>query len=101
MEYPGKQGNQNKKNVIEIDCGDEGGNVELADAEVGLKKKNTNMHEGGIVIEEQEKEYSGFEMRVFTDLCALYLVQQQVIRALDLFDLCNSFLLFYRNKINN
>ena len=40
MEYPGKQGNQNKKNVIEIDCGDEGGNVELADAEVDLKKKS-------------------------------------------------------------
>ena len=89
MEYLGKQGNQNKKNLIEIDDRDDGrdGNGKLGDEKIDLKKKDTDEHESEIVNAEQEKEYSGFEMRVFTDLCSIYIVQQQVLYALDMSDL--------------
>ena len=91
MEYLGKQGNQSKKNLIEIDYRDDGrdGNGKLGDEKIDEKKKDTYEHESGIVNAEQDKEYSGFEMRVFTDLCSIYIVQQQVLHALDMSDLHN------------
>ena len=97
MEYLGKQGNLNKKNLIEIDDRDDGrdGNGKLGDEKIDLKKKDTDEHESEIVNAEQEKEYSGFEMRVFTDLCSIYIVQQQVLYALDMSD----FILFISYNI--
>ena len=97
MEYLGKQGNQNKKNLIEIDDRDDGrdGNGKLGDEKIDLKKKDTDEHESEIVNAEQEKEYSGFEMRVFTDLCSIYIVQQQVLYALDMSDLYYLFHIIY------
>ena len=40
--------------------------------------KNNNGNENKILNIEDDDEYTGFEMRVFNDLCSLYTVQQKV-----------------------
>ena len=40
--------------------------------------ENNNGNENKILNIEDDDEYTGFEMRVFNDLCSLYTVQQKV-----------------------